>query len=363
MASKAKLLASPVSDKKERDYLLKINPHDLCLEFKTYCPEAYHLLTNVMLGMQTDMVLDSQHLKNNICLMFSILARLKNRTASGHALFTGMILRDGGLQEESLKLFPEACHPRTLAKYDHVLAAHSEAPLKVKLDEEDTFNNKLAMLMEEFQDKSREKTEEELTTLCSEIQKMNIEAPAMLTTVWDNINIRADHRFERVNDRWEDNNYDYTTSMHMKPRINANHLDNAGKAFKQPQELKFEDFVPSNEEKELLFCSMIPLFSFALLQRYPELFKCLKSSIKDHHPHQYQKEMNQQTEEYTGQIYEKSENKTEDLVSMISDYQSKMSGKSEERDRILYRRQLTGDQKTEKNTHYAILRSDIRNSL
>ena len=171
----------------------------------------------------------------------------------------------------------------------------------------------------------------------------------MLTTVWDNINIRASHRFDRITDNYDDLNYDYTTSMHMTERISANHMSNAGKAFKLPEELTLEDFIPKTEEKEMLFCSMVPMYSFALLKRYPELFKSLKSSIKDFQPHQFQSEMNMKSEEFTGQIFEKSENKTEDIISMIEEYQSKIGMNP-------YRRQLTGDQKTEKNTHYAILR-------
>ena len=104
------------ADKKQRDYLLSINPKDLCSEFKTNCPIAYEIVISVLLGMQTDQVFNNQFLQNNISLLFSVLARLKNRNATGFALFMGMIARDGGLREESLKLLPGICHPRTLGK-------------------------------------------------------------------------------------------------------------------------------------------------------------------------------------------------------------------------------------------------------
>ena len=35
------------ADNRVRDYLLGINPRDLCLEFKTLCPTAYNLVTEV----------------------------------------------------------------------------------------------------------------------------------------------------------------------------------------------------------------------------------------------------------------------------------------------------------------------------
>ena len=130
-------------------------------------------------------------------------------------------------------------------------------------------------------------------------------------------------------------------------------LDNSGEAYKRPEDLTLEDFVPGSDEKELLFCNMIPMYSHALLRRYPQLFKSIKSTIKDHIPHQFQTEMHQKTQEFTGKIFEKSENKTEDLVSMISEYQDKMviGNKPDNTERILYRRQLSGDQKTEKESH------------
>ena len=63
--------------------------------------------------------------------------------------------------------------------------------------------------------------------------------------------------------------------------------------------------------------------------------------------------MSQKSQEFTGKIFEKSENKTEDLVSMISEYQDEMDigNKPDNTERIVYRRQLTGDQKTEKGSH------------
>ena len=143
----------------------------------------------------------------------------------------------------------------------------------------------------------------------------------------------------------------------MEERISANHMEHSGKAFKSPEELKLEDFIPGKDEMELLFCHLVPMYSAVLLNRHPLLYKSLKGAIKDHVPHQFQSEMDKKSTEYTGKIYEKSENKSEDLISMIEDYQNTMVVKSNDNDhKTIYHRQLTGDQKTEKNTHFAILR-------
>ena len=81
------------------------------------------------------------------------------------------------------------------------------------------------------------------------------------------------------------------TSIHMEERISANHMEHSGKAFKSPDELKLEDFIPGKDEMELLFCSLIPMYSHVLLERYPLLYKSLKGAIKDHVAHQFQSEM------------------------------------------------------------------------
>ena len=114
------------------------------------------------------------------------------------------------------------------------------------------------------------------------------------------------------------------TSMHMSPRISANHMEHAGRAYKKPEDLELEDFIPGTDEIELIFCSLTRMYSAMLLKRHPKLYKSLRGAIKDHLPHQFQAEMNKKSEEFTGKVYEKSENKIEDLVSMIEEYQSKM---------------------------------------
>ena len=290
------------------------------------------------------------------------MARIRNKKASGLSLYLGFLARLGGLSEESIKMFVEFCHPRTLQKYEHILAAHSTEPLREKLEEELTFQNELERIVEDIKNLPQDSTEEN-SSLQLELKKVMSKAPKMLGTAWDNINISGAHRHERMTDKHGDLHYDYMTSMHFNERIDANHLDHFGKGFKTPEQLTLEDFVPNKDELELVFCSLVAMYSHDLLERHPLLFKSLKSSIKDHLPHQFQSQMNTKTEEFTGKIFQKSENKTEDLVSMIEDYQDKMVLKSEKvASKVFYRRQLTGDQKTEKNSHFAILSKSDENS-
>ena len=50
-------------------------------------------------------------------------------------------------------------------------------------------------------------------------------------------------------------------------------MENAGKAYKSPEELQLEDFVPGKDELELIFSSLIPMYSSILIKRYPEYGK------------------------------------------------------------------------------------------
>ena len=297
--------------------------------------------------------------------MYSIIARILNRKATGFALFVGSIARNGGLREDSLKLLPQCVHPRTLQKYDHSLQAHSREPLHEQLMEEKTFIDNIKKIVEQMETLSiDDDSQVKLNELENELESLKQNTPKMLTTGWDNLNLGGTRRHERMTDNLEDMHRDCMTSLHIKERIDVNHLPNAGKAFKLPEELTLEDYIPSKPEKEFVFSSLIPLFSAALVKRHPTLFKSLNSVIKDHFPHQFQSQMSEKSEEYTGEIYEKSENRIEDLLSMIEDYQSEMvlSQQVSGSRKISFRRQLTGDQKTEKNSHYAILSKSDENT-
>ena len=155
------------------------------------------------------------------------------------------------------------------------------------------------------------------------------------------------------------------TSIHLSERVNVQHLEHHGKPVKMPDDLSIEDFIPDSKELEFLFCSLVPLYSYSLLKRHPAMYKSLKSAILEYIPHQFQGEMNLKSEEFTGEIYTKSECKTEELINMLEEYQTHMVVKDEtvKEQPTLYRRQLTGDQKTEKNTTFAILSKADEDSM
>ena len=150
----------------------------------------------------------------------------------------------------------------------------------------------------------------------------------------------------------------YSAEQRLEMKKMGKDVDILRMGRRRKKDLSIEDFIPDENELNLLFSNLIPLFSHVLLERHPMVYKSLRSAIVDHCPHQFQEEMTQKSEEFTGVIYEKSECKTEDLISMISDYQKEMvhinkaTGVSCQ---AFDRRQLTGDQKTEKNSHFAIL--------
>ena len=349
------------SNKADRNYLLRISPLNLCREFQAENPLAFNMVTQVLLGLQIphDDIFSSNFLLNNICLMYSSIARIHNRKATGYALLMGVMARDGGLKEDFLKIFPEFCHPRTLQKLDHKLALNSKAPLIEKIEKERNYLKDLVAVKDRLEALAIvDGTKEEVDAAKRDLQLIQDGAPRMLSTAWDNLNLRGNRRHERVGDTWDDLNFDYMTSIHIEERVDANHMGNSGKAFKEIQDLTIEDFTPDNDEMELLFCSLVPMYSHTLLQRHPTLFKSLRSSIKDYEDHQFSEEMSKKSEEFTGKIYQKSEVKTEELVSMLTEYQDEMVIKLKTENGTThshYRRQLTGDQKTEKNSHYAIL--------
>ena len=349
------------SNKSDRNHLLRISPPDLCREFQAENTLAFNMVTKVLLGLQIppDDMFSNNFLLNNICLMYSLIARIHNRKATGYSILMGVMARDGGLKEDFLKIFPEFCHPRTLQKYDHKLAVNSQAPLIEKIETERKYWQDLVAVKDRLEGLDiLDGTEEEIEAAKKDLKVIQETAPRMLSTAWDNLNLRGNRRHERVGDTWDDLNHDFMTSIHIEERVDANHMEHGGKGFKKVKDLTIEDFTPDNDEMELIFCSLVPMYSHALLQRHQTLFKSLKSSIKDHENHQFSKEMTKKSEEFTGKIYEKSEVKTEELVSMLTEYQDEMVIKLKTANGTThshYRRQLTGDQKTEKNSHYAIL--------
>ena len=142
------------ADKNDREYLLSLTPRNLCEEFKTNSPRAFLLLVQGLLGISNpEDIFESQFLLNNVCFMYSTVSKIINRKATGYALLMTTAVRDGGLREDTIKLFSMLVHPRTSQKYDKdVLAKGWDQPLKTKLQSEREHFRKLHNALEKKAD-------------------------------------------------------------------------------------------------------------------------------------------------------------------------------------------------------------------
>ena len=104
--------------------------------------------------------------------------------------------------------------------------------------------------------------------------------------------------------------------------------------------------------------ALVSFFSSRLVERHPNLFKSITNHIKESRPHQFQEAMNKKSEEFTGNLFTLSENSTEDLIKMMQEVQLNVHTYKDDRGQECCheRKIVSGDNKTEKNMHYAILR-------
>ena len=89
------------------------------------------------------------------------------------------------------------------------------------------------------------------------------------------------------------------------------------------------------------------------------MFKAIKPHIKASKPHQFQEAMNKKSEEYTGDLYTKSESNMDDLLEMMSFFQQNYVHieRNDDGSNTCYEKKiLSGDNKTEKNQTYGQLR-------
>ena len=357
------------ASKKDRNYLLSLTPQNLVEEFVNNSRPAFDLVIHGLLGISDpDKVLESQFLINSLALLYSTVARILNRQATGYALLLATCARDGGLREDSLNIFSSCMvAPRTSQRHDkEVLSVGWDTKLRDSLKEEEMHfstlietKRKLEKLFEEGADAEAIKATED------EVEDLIDSTPPQLQVVWDNLNLRTKHRYERVGDNYADSNLDWMASLWVKDRISANHMEHrSGVPLKDDANLNIKDMVPSNLEKDYIFISLIYYFSYRLLQRHPDLFKSISSSIRQNKPHQFQEAMDQRSEEYTGHLFTKSESSTEDLISMMSEMQLNVHT-YKENDGTEYcheKKIVSGNQKTEKNMHFGILSKTDENS-
>ena len=349
------------SDKKDRAYLLTLTPRDLCEEFKAMSGSSFRLLVHGLLGItESSQVFESQFLLNNICLIYSTVGKILNRNATGYALLLTTTARDGGLREDSIKLLACLLHPRTSQKYDRsILADGWDTKLNDNLKKEKAHfkaQKEAEYMIEELL--QNDSTDEAINRAKDELDTLLDTSPPQMQLVWDNLNLRTNHRYQRVGDEYADSNLDWMASLWLKDRISANHMQHEGESLKLVDNLNIRDFVPTEKEKDYVFRSLINYFSHRLVQRHPLLFQSIARCIMPNRPHQFQDAMDSKSEEFTGNLFTLSESRTEDLITMMSEVQLNVHTFNDNNgvEHCHERKIVAGDNKTEKNMTYGILR-------
>ena len=85
----------------------------------------------------------------------------------------------------------------------------------------------------------------------------------------------------------------------------------------------------------------------------------MKDFLQVNTDHQFEREMANKSVEFTGELFTKSESRTEDLIGMMGEVQEKWVPKYTDVDGVkkCYEKKIIGgDNKTEKNSVYGILR-------
>ena len=346
---------------RNRRYLLSLTPKTLCEEFRELCYPAFELLIRGLLGLaDPEDIFTSPHLLNTVSLLYSTVGKTINRQASGYAMLLTGAARDGGLREDTIRIFSCLVHPRTSQKYDKsVLSIGWNDKLMESLQEEGSHFEEQRRVETKIEELLQASAPTEAVEVArDDLEKLLDTAPPQVQLVWDNLNLRTDHRFQRVGDTYSDSNLDWMASMWIKDRICANHMDHSGIALKDPENLCIKDFVTSEKERDYIFMALVYFFSSRLVARHPVLYKSITKYIKEARPHQFQEAMNKKSEEFTGQLFTLSESSTEDLIKMMSEVQINVHTfkDSDGREHCYEKKIVSGDNKTEKNMHYGILR-------
>ena len=304
--------------KKNRDYLLTLTPRAICEELQKNSNPAFLLIVKGLLGIsRPEAVYDSTLLLNTITLLYSTVGKLINRKATGYALLLTTAARDGGLREDTLRLLCCMVHPRTSQKYDkEVLGEGWDNQLKESLKrEKDHFEkqraaqNNIEKLCNDFG------SEDDITAANDYLENLLDTAPPQVQKVWDNLNLRTKHRYQRAADEYSSSNLDWMASLWIQDRIDSNHMENRqGVAVKDVRNLNIKDMVASEKEKDYVFRALIAYYAHRLVTRHPMMFKAIAGCIKPNIPHQFQQAMNTKTTEFTGNLFTKSESSTEDLI-------------------------------------------------
>ena len=224
---------------------------------------------------------ENNKLLNVVAMLFSTAAKKVNRNATAYALQLTLTARDGGMREDSVKVLGSSlCSPRTAQRYDIDV-----------LSKDWNFNSKQALLQEALHFSELHEMEqilekidpssEDYDNIAEKVKMLKQTIPYQIEIVWDNINFRRKHRFERKDDCYEDYNVDWVASLLVQERISANHMDHkCGLSLKTQRELNIEDYVPTDYEKSYLLDSLVHYYSYRLVHRHPKVFKSIKPKVK-----------------------------------------------------------------------------------
>ena len=249
--------------KKDRNYLLTLTPRTICEEFQKNSNAAFLLIVKGLLGVSCpETVYDSALLLNTVTLLYSTVGKLINRKATGYALLITTAARDGGLREDTLKLLCCMVHPRTSQKYDkEVLGEGWDIQLKKTLKaEKDHFEKqKTAEInLEKLCDDLG--SEDDIAAAKDYLENLLDTTPPQVQKVWDNLNLRTNHRYHRAADDYSSSNLDWMASLWIQDRIDSNHMENRqGVAVKDVRNLNIKDMVPSEKEKSYIFRAIFTL--------------------------------------------------------------------------------------------------------
>ena len=344
----------------DRNYLLSLNPLDLVKEFQASADELFEFIARGCLGLKDlASVFESQHLLNLLSFLYGTIAKTVNHTASGYCLLMATAAKDGGLREDSMKLFPCFVHPRTVQKHTKVMAKGWNANLIDSLKKEKDHFEMISKARDFLDTVIKFDPDNEVARNIAEreLEELVDTVPPQIHGTFDNLNLTKRSRYQR--DEHSSSTYDYVASILVKDRVNSNHmLHNEGQALKSAEELHINDFIPLSKEKDYIYRAMVHKFTHDLLKRHPKLFASISSGIKEYCEHQFFEQMTKKSEKFSGNLYMLSESKTEELLLILEDMQ-KFVHKYEDASGNVHcysKKVFSGDQKTEKNSTYAILR-------
>ena len=92
------------SSKKSRDYLFSLTPLKLCEELHSKAPLVFNLISFGLIGATSaEEVFEDRNKRNILAMIYGTIARHINRKASGYCLLLAIIVRDGGLREDTMQ--------------------------------------------------------------------------------------------------------------------------------------------------------------------------------------------------------------------------------------------------------------------